>query len=199
MPVCVCVCWVSMNACACYVHPTHSNLHTAPTHPHMTQSLFNSTLASPTWTRGTPMWECCSMTTAQHSTLWRPPSSSKSWGPWYWTPSATGSDHPQVVRVGNNTSVTLTLNTGAPQGCVLSLLLYSLFNHNCVTWTWALRSSIKLYSCTIENILTGCITTWYDNCLAFNDKESSLSSRTSIPGSARGRPYKLSKRLQPPR
>jgi hypothetical protein len=40
--------------------------------------------------------------------------------------------HPQVVRVGNNTSATLILNTGAPQGCVLRLLLYSLFTHNCV-------------------------------------------------------------------
>jgi hypothetical protein len=39
---------------------------------------------------------------------------------------------PQVVRVGNNTSATLILNTGAPQGCMLSLLLYSLFTHDCV-------------------------------------------------------------------
>jgi gmma-aminobutyric acid receptor subunit gamma/cGMP-dependent protein kinase 2 len=39
--------------------------------------------------------------------------------------------HPQVVRVGNNTA-TLILNTRAPQGgCVLSLLLYSLFTHDC--------------------------------------------------------------------
>jgi hypothetical protein len=41
-------------------------------------------------------------------------------------------DHPQVVRVGNNTSTTLTLNTGAPQGYVLSPLLCSLFTHDCV-------------------------------------------------------------------
>jgi hypothetical protein len=39
---------------------------------------------------------------------------------------------PQLVRVANNTSATLILNTGAPQGCVLSLLLYSLFTHDCV-------------------------------------------------------------------
>ena len=39
---------------------------------------------------------------------------------------------PQVVRVGNNISTLLILNTGAPQGCVLSLLLYSLFTHDCV-------------------------------------------------------------------
>ena len=38
---------------------------------------------------------------------------------------------PQVVRVGNNTSTTLILNTGGPQGCVLSHLLYSLFTHDC--------------------------------------------------------------------
>jgi hypothetical protein len=35
-----------------------------------------------------------------------------------------------MVRVGNNTSATLILNTGAPQGCVLSPLLYSLFTHD---------------------------------------------------------------------
>jgi hypothetical protein len=38
----------------------------------------------------------------------------------------------QVVRLGNITSTTLILNTGAPQGCVLSPLLYSLFTHDCV-------------------------------------------------------------------
>ena len=39
---------------------------------------------------------------------------------------------PQVVRVGSNTSATLILNTGAPQGCMLSPLLYSLFTHDCM-------------------------------------------------------------------
>jgi gmma-aminobutyric acid receptor subunit gamma len=39
---------------------------------------------------------------------------------------------PQVVRVGNNTSATLILNTGAPQRCVLSPLLYSMFTHDFV-------------------------------------------------------------------
>ena len=39
---------------------------------------------------------------------------------------------PQVVRVGNNTSAMLILNTGAPQRCVLIPFLYSLFTHDCV-------------------------------------------------------------------
>ena len=38
----------------------------------------------------------------------------------------------QVVRVGNNMSAPLILNTGAPQGCVLSPLLYSLFTQDCM-------------------------------------------------------------------
>ena len=38
---------------------------------------------------------------------------------------------PQVVREGNNTSAMLILNIGAPQGCMLSPLLYSLFPCDC--------------------------------------------------------------------
>ena len=41
--------------------------------------------------------------------------------------------HPQVMRVGNNTSATLTLPTGAPQGCLLSPLLYSLVSHDAMS------------------------------------------------------------------
>ena len=37
-----------------------------------------------------------------------------------------------MVRVDNNTSVTLILNTGAPRGCILSPLLYSLFTLVCM-------------------------------------------------------------------
>ena len=37
------------------------------------------------------------------------------------------SNRPQNVRVGDLTSSTITLNTGAPQGCVLSPALYTLF------------------------------------------------------------------------
>ena len=38
----------------------------------------------------------------------------------------------RLVRVGNNISTPLILNTVAPHGCVLSPLLYSLFTHDCV-------------------------------------------------------------------
>ncbi|KAI5618998.1 gastrula zinc finger protein XlCGF28.1-like [Silurus asotus] len=39
---------------------------------------------------------------------------------------------PQSVRIGNSISSTTTLSTGAPQGCVLSLLLFTLLTHDCV-------------------------------------------------------------------
>jgi hypothetical protein len=38
----------------------------------------------------------------------------------------------QVIRVGNNKYATLILNMGAPQGFVLSPLLYSVFTHDCM-------------------------------------------------------------------
>ncbi len=38
---------------------------------------------------------------------------------------------PQSVRVGHNTASTTTLSTGAPQGCVLSPLLFTLLTHDC--------------------------------------------------------------------
>uniref|UniRef100_A0A8C7CSB2 Adiposis associated Mth938 domain containing n=1 Tax=Oncorhynchus kisutch TaxID=8019 RepID=A0A8C7CSB2_ONCKI len=44
----------------------------------------------------------------------------------------------------------------------------------------------RFYSCTIESILTGCITAWYGNCSASgcgtSPGSSFLPPRTSIPG-----------------
>ncbi|KAK3567074.1 hypothetical protein QTP86_009773 [Hemibagrus guttatus] len=39
--------------------------------------------------------------------------------------------HSQRVRVGHHTSTCLSINTGSPQGCVLSPLLYTLHTHDC--------------------------------------------------------------------
>jgi hypothetical protein len=50
--------------------------------------------------------------------------------------------HPQAVKVGNITSTPLILNIGAPQGCVLIPLLYSLFTHDCVM-TVLIRSGYR--------------------------------------------------------
>ena len=41
------------------------------------------------------------------------------------------SDRSQTVRIGNLVSSPLVINTGAPQGCVLSPLLYSLYTYDC--------------------------------------------------------------------
>ena len=47
-------------------------------------------------------------------------------------------------RVGNSISPPLILNTGAPQGCVLSPLLYSLFTHDWVAMhTSAYREGVR--------------------------------------------------------
>ena len=40
-------------------------------------------------------------------------------------------NRPQSVRINNTISATIILNTGSPQGCVLSPLLYTLLTHDC--------------------------------------------------------------------
>ncbi len=60
----------------------------------------------------------------------------------------------QVVRMGNNTSSSLILNTGAPQGCVLSPLLYSLYTHDCT----ATHSSNVIVKFADDTTVIGLIT-----------------------------------------
>ena len=77
---------------------------------------------------------------------------------------------PQAVRVGNITSSTLTLNTGAPQGCVLSPLLYSLFTHDCV----ATHSSNTIVKFADDTTVIGQITD--DDETAYREEVENLTS-----------------------
>ncbi len=87
---------------------------------------------------------------------------------------------PQVVKVGQFTSNSITLNIGAPQGCVRSLLLYSLYTHDCVS-SHSSTSIIKFADdtvvlCLINNNDEAAyldeverLTSWcQDNCLSLN-------------------------------
>ncbi len=75
----------------------------------------------------------------------------------------------QVVRMGNNTSSPLTLNTGAPQGCVLSPLLCSLYTHECK----ATHSSNVIVKFADDTMVIGLIT---DNDeTAYREEVSTLS------------------------
>ncbi len=56
--------------------------------------------------------------------------------------------------MGNNTSSPLTVNTGAPQGCVLSPLLYSLYTHDCA----ATHSSNVIVKFADDTTVIGLIT-----------------------------------------
>jgi hypothetical protein len=59
-----------------------------------------------------------------------------------------------VVRVGNNISTSLILNIGAPQGCALSPLLYSLLTHNCM----AMQASNSIIKFVDNTTVVGFIT-----------------------------------------
>ena len=61
---------------------------------------------------------------------------------------------PQVVKVGNNISISPILNTGAPQRCVLSPLLYSLFTHDCM----AMHASNLIIKFADDTTVVGLIT-----------------------------------------
>ena len=77
--------------------------------------------------------------------------------------------HPHVIRVGNNTSSMLILNTGAPQGCVLSPLLYSLFTHDCT----ARHNSSTIITFADDTTVVGLITD--NNETAYREEISDLA------------------------
>ncbi|KAK3534564.1 hypothetical protein QTP86_016659, partial [Hemibagrus guttatus] len=60
---------------------------------------------------------------------------------------------PQSVRIRNSTSSTTKLNTGAPQGCVLSPLLFTLLTHDCA----AMHSSNHIIKVANDTTVVGLI------------------------------------------
>ena len=62
-------------------------------------------------------------------------------------------NRPQIVKFNGLLSNALILNTGAPQGCVLSPLLYSLFTNDCKTSC----SSVKIAKFADDTTLVGLI------------------------------------------
>ncbi len=77
---------------------------------------------------------------------------------------------PQVVKVGQFTSNSITLNVRAPQGCVLSLLLYSLYTHDCVSYL----SSTSIVKFADDTVVLGLISN--NNETAYLDEVETLTS-----------------------
>ena len=62
-------------------------------------------------------------------------------------------NRPQFVKFNNMFSNTIVLNTGAPQGCVLSPILYSLFTNDCRSS----NDSVKIVKFADDTTITGLI------------------------------------------
>ena len=76
----------------------------------------------------------------------------------------------QVVRVGQTISNSITLSTGAPQGCVLSPLLYSLYTYDCVSS----HSSTSIVKFADDTVLMGFIAD--NNETAYLDEVEKLTT-----------------------
>ncbi len=77
---------------------------------------------------------------------------------------------PQVVKMGQFTSNSITLNVGAPQGCVLSPLLYSLYTHDCVSS----HSSTSIIKFADDTVVLGLISN--NDKTAYLDEVERLTS-----------------------
>ncbi len=70
-------------------------------------------------------------------------------------------DRQQLVRLGKVTSRTFTLSTGAPQGCVLSPLLFSLYTNDCISKD----PSVKFLKFADDTTVISLIKGWRRVCL----------------------------------
>ncbi len=78
---------------------------------------------------------------------------------------------PQVVKVGQFTSNSITLNVGAPHVCVLSALIYSLYTHDCVSS----HSSTSIVTFADDTVVLGLISN--NGEAAYLDKAERLTSK----------------------
>ena len=72
------------------------------------------------------------------------------------------------MRIDNLTSTSLTLSTGAPQGCVLSPLLCSLYTHDCV----ATRASNTIVKFADDTAVMGLIS--HGDEMAYREEVTTL-------------------------
>ncbi len=82
---------------------------------------------------------------------------------------------PQVVKVGQFTSNSITLNVGAPQGCVLSPLLYSLYTHDCVSS----HSSTSIVKFADDTVVLGLVSN-NDEAAYLDEVERHHGARTTV-------------------
>lgn len=83
-------------------------------------------------------------------------------------------DRSQVVRVNNLLSKSMSTSIGAPQGCVLSPLLYSFYTNDCFSH----HDSVKIFKFADDTTVVGLITN--DDESAYRTEVSSLAEWCTI-------------------